>query len=74
MPHRKMIVTSKRPSGTGPNLSTLVRLELVEDPADIEATAMNADVLSFTITARLSPTTDVSAWSVGQTRTIDIDL
>lgn len=74
MPIRKLIVTDKRSFGTGENQSTLIRMQAVDNPDDTEATAMNDGIISLVITARLDPGADLPAWSVGQTRTIDIDL
>lgn len=67
MPQRKMIVTTKGTIGTGENLSALVRMEAADDP-------MNADIRSLVIVARLEPAADLSAWDVGQTKLIDINL
>jgi hypothetical protein len=74
VPIRKLIVTDNRPFGTGENESILVRMQAVNDPQNAEATAMNAGLLSMVVTARLDPATDLSAWIVGQTRDIDINL
>lgn len=67
MPQRKMIVTTKSTIGTGENLSALVRMEANDDPA-------NEGVRSLVVVARLDPATDMSAWDVGQIKTIDINL
>lgn len=74
MPNRKLVVTSKQSFGNGQNLSTLIRLEAVDDPADLEAVAMNAGLVNMAVVARLAPTTDVSGWVVGQKRILDINL
>lgn len=67
MPQRKMTVTTKGTIGTGENLSAIVRMEAATDP-------MNVGIVSLVVVARLDPATDLSAWEVGQTKIIDIDL